>query len=62
MLQLLRLEAVDGQHFHTLEACGLDGGSSLVEAEGQAATSWASEVMMTLPPIFCHSPSSHAPG
>ena len=24
--------------------------------------SWESEVMMTLPPIFCHSPSSHGPG
>ena len=24
--------------------------------------SWESDVIITLPPIFCHSPSSHAPG
>ena len=35
-LQLLGLKAVAGEHLHAGKACGLDGGSGLVKAVGQA--------------------------
>ena len=61
-LQFLCFEAVDGEHIHLGEACGPEGSSCFVKVEGQAGRVVGIGVMMTLPPIFCHSPSSQAPG